>query len=136
MEHAPALAWLWFVPIIALSGLPPLSGFWAKMLLVKGALEDGHTILAAAILLTGLLTLYAMLSVWHMAVWRKAGDAVVFQPIPDNDKKLMLGSTAALAALSLWIGLFPETLAVLTHQIATMLTDPTIYVDTVTGGAI
>lgn len=134
MELAPRLAWLLLVPIIALSGLPPLSGFWGKMLLVKGALEEGHTVITSAILLASLLTLYTLLRLWHMVAWRKT--AVSIQPFPAINIKFMTVATAALAAISLWMGLFPDTVATLSHQIATMLLDPSIYVDSVTGGTV
>lgn len=136
LKHSPALAWLLFIPLISIAGLPPLSGFWSKMLLVKGGLEGGHYVLSAAMLLIGFLTLYAMLRIWHMVVWRDAPAASAYN-IPS--KQYMIYTTApamALALISLWIGILPETLATLSHQVATMLFDPSIYVDTVTGGTI
>jgi multicomponent Na+:H+ antiporter subunit D len=62
-----------------LAGIPPLSGFLAKFALLQAAAEDGGVgayILIAAMLLTSLLTLYAMTKVWARAFWRTPGDGL------------------------------------------------------------
>jgi multicomponent Na+:H+ antiporter subunit D len=70
---APVLAVLFFVPAMNLAGIPPFSGFLAKLALLQAAAADGRaaalTVLGAA-LLTSLLTLYAMAKVWSRAFWR------------------------------------------------------------------
>ena len=38
-KSAPLLAVLFLIPAFSLAGFPPLSGFWAKYLLVKASLE-------------------------------------------------------------------------------------------------
>jgi formate hydrogenlyase subunit 3/multisubunit Na+/H+ antiporter MnhD subunit len=35
-------ALLFFIPAFSLAGFPPLSGFWAKMILIRASLEAGH----------------------------------------------------------------------------------------------
>jgi len=75
---APILAVLFFLPAMNLAGIPPFSGFLAKLVLLQAAAADGHaaalTLLAAA-LLTSLLTLYAMAKVWSRAFWRDRDEA-------------------------------------------------------------
>src|SRR5690606_7484723 len=59
-RSAPLLAVLFLVPAFSLAGFPPLSGFWAKFVLVKAALEPGMWLVAFIALLTGLLTIFSM----------------------------------------------------------------------------
>ena len=39
----PGLALLFLVPAFSLAGIPPLSGFWGKLVLVKAGLDAGGT---------------------------------------------------------------------------------------------
>ena len=41
-RRRPALALLFLVPAFSLAGIPPLSGFWGKLVLVKAGLDSGH----------------------------------------------------------------------------------------------
>jgi multicomponent Na+:H+ antiporter subunit D len=70
---APVLAVLFFLPAMNLAGVPPFSGFLAKLGLLQAAAEDGRAsamVLLGAALVTSLLTLYAMAKVWSRAFWR------------------------------------------------------------------
>jgi multicomponent Na+:H+ antiporter subunit D len=40
------IALLFFIPAFSLAGFPPLSGFWAKMILIRASLDAGHYLLA------------------------------------------------------------------------------------------
>ncbi|MEL7489040.1 MAG: SDR family oxidoreductase, partial [Pseudomonadota bacterium] len=46
-KSAPLLAVLFLIPAFSLAGFPPLSGFWAKFILVKAALEASVRYIAA-----------------------------------------------------------------------------------------
>lgn len=71
---APFIGVLFFIPAMNLSGIPPLSGFIAKVGLLRGGIADGSWLsylLVAGGLMTSLLTLYAMAKVWNRAFWRE-----------------------------------------------------------------
>lgn len=71
---APVIGVLFFIPAMNLSGIPPLSGFVAKVGLLRAGIEDGSWlsyVLVAGGVLTSLLTLYAMAKVWNRAFWRE-----------------------------------------------------------------
>jgi len=76
---APALAVLFFVPAMNLSGIPPFSGFVAKVgLLSAGVPYDtglAYALVGAGVL-TSLLTLYAMAKAWNRAFWREPTEAL------------------------------------------------------------
>ncbi|WP_245641912.1 Na+/H+ antiporter subunit D [Nonomuraea candida] len=73
MRASPLLAVLFFVPAMNLSGIPPMSGFLGKLMLVQAGLARGGWLpvtLVAAGLVTSLLTLYAIAKTWGKAFWR------------------------------------------------------------------
>ena len=79
---APLLSVLFFVPAMNLGGIPPLSGFIGKAVLLQAGVQDGGPLAWAGVaagVLTSLLTLYAVAKVWGRAFWRPK-DA----PAPDD----------------------------------------------------
>jgi multicomponent Na+:H+ antiporter subunit D len=71
-QMQPAVAVLAMVPIFSLAGVPPLSGFLAKLGIVSAALESGSYWIAAAALVASLLTLLSMARLWDEAFWKPA----------------------------------------------------------------
>ena len=84
LQHlAPLLGVLYLLPALSLAGIPPLSGFLAKLGLLRAGVEDGGVlalVTVAAAVLTSLLTLYAMGRVWTEGFWGDVADVV-----PDAD---------------------------------------------------
>ena len=71
MYRNPLLAALFLIPALSLAGLPPLSGFWAKFLVIDATFRAGEHWLAGLALFVGLLTLYSMTKIWMEAFWKK-----------------------------------------------------------------
>jgi len=67
---AQALAVLFFVLGFAAAGLPPLSGFWPKVLLIEAALTEQQYIAVAALLVNGLLAMMVIGRAWSLMFWR------------------------------------------------------------------
>ncbi|QOY95422.1 Na+/H+ antiporter subunit D [Massilia sp. UMI-21] len=104
----PALAALFALGAAALVGIPPLSGFWAKLLVVREGFGQEHYLWMAFALLTGALTLLSMSKIWIEAFWKPA-------PAPEPAAPAVLAPRAwlasgALSLLALGIGLFPGPL--------------------------
>jgi multicomponent Na+:H+ antiporter subunit D len=131
-------ACLSLVLFFAASGLPPFSGFWPKVILVKAALDRGTWWLASTILLTGFLTTIVFGRVFLLAYWRpRATSASVTRSarIADIDWRAGL-PLALLTALIIGFGVFPQQLLRLTQLAAAGLLDPTAYLHSVfPGGA-
>ena len=75
---SPVLAVLFFVSAMNLSGIPPLSGFLAKIGLLHAGIEVGSPlawVLVVGGIVTSLLTLYALSKVWSQAFWRSLAEA-------------------------------------------------------------
>ena len=128
------VALLFFIPAFSLAGFPPLSGFWAKMILIRASIEDGEFILACVAAAVGLLTVYSMTKIWNEVFWKPRPnsdqhDLVDTKPI----SAWMLAPVIALAALTVFIGLSPEPLYQLARQAAQDLLEPAAYVYTVIG---
>jgi multicomponent Na+:H+ antiporter subunit D len=127
-------ALLFFIPAFSLAGFPPLSGFWAKMILIRASLDAGHFVLAGVAALVGLLTVYSMTKIWNEAFWKPKAAAA--SPPADGRSPVsawMLAPVAALAALTVLIGLAPEQLFQMARLAAEELLDPSAYVHSVLG---
>ncbi len=142
---APGFAALSLALFFAASGLPPLSGFWPKAMLVKSAIDIGAWWLAGAILFSGFLITIAFGRVFLLAYWRPAPEAVpvitetiALAPTPAGMFRLSaLAPILLLAALVVWFGIFPEQLIGWTRIAADGLLNPAAYLQSVfpEGGA-
>ncbi|MEQ8968381.1 MAG: Na+/H+ antiporter subunit D [Azospirillaceae bacterium] len=109
----PWLGVLFLIPALSLAGIPPLSGFWAKLLIVKASLDAEAWAMAAIALAVGLLTVFSMSKIWVEAFWKPhpGGDGDV-----DAGAGTVTGSGAAAPALAalVWpaIGLAAITVAI------------------------
>lgn len=133
----PFLGVLFLIPAFSLAGLPPLSGFWSKFMVIKASLDAGHIALAATGLIVGLLTLYSMIKIWNEAFW-KAEPAHAATPMRHwrNDRMtrlVMLTPIITLASITLTIGLFAEPFVDYSTRAADQLLDKSVYIDAVFG---
>jgi multicomponent Na+:H+ antiporter subunit D len=140
---APLVAILFFIPAMSLGGIPPLSGFFAKFAIVKAGLGGDTifggwaTLLSAVALAVGLLTLFSMTKIWAEVFWKPApeGHAPHCGHVPRAERWLLLAPVAALAALTLAIGFFPQFFFDFAVRSAEQLMRPEIYINAVLGGA-
>lgn len=124
---------LFLVPALSLAGLPPLSGFWAKFVVIKASLDAGHGVLAATGLVVGLLTLYSMLKIWNEAFWKAAPEGstrhadAAWQADPAL-RRAMLAPVVALAAVTLTIGFCSEPFVEFSLRAGVQLLDKSAYI--------
>jgi multicomponent Na+:H+ antiporter subunit D len=71
----PAVACLALVPLFSLAGVPPLSGFIAKLAVVAPMIAVGRYPLAAIALAVSLLTVVSLARVWGECFWKPAPSA-------------------------------------------------------------
>ncbi|MBE0504484.1 MAG: Na+/H+ antiporter subunit D [Desulfuromonadales bacterium] len=136
-RHQPLLAGLFLVAALALAGIPPLSGFWAKLALIWSGLESGnHYLVVAVALLVSLLTLFSMTKIWAAAFWKGAVvNGATDTPLPLSRRVYwqMAVPTALLTATTVLIGLWPEPLYALCMDAARQLLVPDAYIFAVLG---
>jgi multicomponent Na+:H+ antiporter subunit D len=138
VRTAPVIAALFLVPALSLVGIPPLSGFIAKFALVDAAAARSSYAVLAMSLVVSLLTLYSLMKVWIAVFWSPAREPVADARLSRPDEPLggpllMVAPTAALAALTLAIGLAAGPLYDLCLRAAQDLLDPSAYVTEVLG---
>ncbi|MFC4995535.1 Na+/H+ antiporter subunit D [Rubritalea tangerina] len=132
-KATPGLALLFFLPAFSLGGIPPLSGFWAKLGVIKAGLDTQHYWLVGCALFVGILTLYSMTKIWAEAFWKK-------QPPMSKEQRescseqlpmTMVIPCVGLAVLTVWISLNPQPLLELAQIASEQLADPQEYIDQV-----
>ena len=126
----PFVAVLAMIPLFSLAGVPPLSGFIAKLAVVRGALADDHYWVAAIALTASLLTVLSMARLWNGAFWKAAPSA---RPVASLNTA-MLVPVAALVCLSLGITVAAGPVFDLSLRAAEQLIDRTGYINAVLGG--
>jgi multicomponent Na+:H+ antiporter subunit D len=104
----PGLAVLFLVLALSVFGMPPFSGFWAKLFLLREIIAKGHTGWLVMALVASLFTLYAMGRVWIEAFWKDAPKP--HTPTPAPRLGLAWVAASAFAALTVAIGVAPEML--------------------------
>jgi multicomponent Na+:H+ antiporter subunit D len=129
-REAPWLAGLFLVAALSLAGIPPLSGFVAKLTLVRAGLEAGSYVIVAAALAVSLLTLYSMTKIWGEVFWKDAPWAPAGQTSPGALRVLPV---TLLAALTVAIGLGAGPAFALADRAAAQLLDRDAYVRAVLG---
>ena len=131
----PLLAFLFLLSAFSLGGMPPLTGFWGKFVLVRASVEVGHYLLAGLALAVGLLTLFSMAKIWTEAFWKPRPDeAEPALPAPGRTELiLLLTPIGALAGLILASGLWFEPILAFVLNAGEQLIDPSAYVRAVLG---
>ncbi|REK18425.1 MAG: Na+/H+ antiporter subunit D [Planctomycetota bacterium] len=105
-RESPWLALLFALPALALAGIPPLSGFVAKLEIVQAGLEADAYIAVATALAVSLLTLFSMSKIWNAVFWQPppASEPPPRRP-PAGERWLMECPTAVMAAFTVVVGL-------------------------------
>ncbi|MDA8370535.1 MAG: Na+/H+ antiporter subunit D [Nocardiopsaceae bacterium] len=137
---SPALALFFLLPAMSLAGLPPMSGFVAKVALFKAGIEAGGWLVYLGVVagvLTSLLTLMAIFRIWVRGFWGT--------PMPDmvearaqlrsGSSRAGLRFTTAMTGVMVGVGI---TVAVMAGPLtdiaftaARELLDPSAYIDAV-----
>jgi multicomponent Na+:H+ antiporter subunit D len=125
LRSHPWLAVLFLIPALSLAGLPPLSGFWAKFLVIDSSLSAGENWLAAVALVVGLLTLFSMSKIWMEAFWK---EAPVKRPTPRKVPAALIVPIVLLGAVTMTIGLFAQPFVTFAESAAAVLVDPATYI--------
>lgn len=131
----PYLAILFFIPAFSLAGLPPFSGFWAKLLILQAALANQHLILLVAALTASFLTLYSMLKIWGHAFWRAKGADDSRPSLAFSEKAILIIPILFLITMTLLISIFPNLLYQEAKLAMNQLVNPQDYIQAVLGVA-
>jgi len=137
-KERPMLAILFLIPALSLAGLPPLSGFFAKFIIIRAGIEAEAWVITFVALLVGLLTLYSMIKIWAEAFWKAVPEGVDTAALTgkkaDPGLVYMYIPIVLLAICTLLIGLYGQPVYELAQASADQLMNPQGYIDAVLGG--
>lgn len=141
MRREPALAIAFAVSALALVGIPPLSGFVAKLGLATAAVAQEHYLGAVVVVAVSLLTLTSMLKLWNAVFWQ---DAPAAEPAPGDGpghatgteertrlRPALVAPALLLAGLAVVLGIWAEPLLAASTAAAEGLVDTAAYVTAV-----
>lgn len=125
---------LFFVSAFTLAGLPPLSGFAGKYLVLKAGVDSNHVAISLVALFVGLITLFAMVKIWLEVFWKTAStkDISPTPPVKVKDQ-WMLSASIILAIAIVGMGVWAQPIINYCHSAAADILDPTKYVGYVLG---
>jgi len=162
---APVIAVLFFVLGFAVAGLPPLSGFWPKVLLIEASLNEQQYVAVAAIIVNGVFSLMVVGRAWSLMFWRPVVTAGMIaepetpqpreavapapkaaalsaaptppdaEPTPGHNPPALLLPVVVTAAAAIALGVWPAPLLDLSDMAAGNLLDPSAYIRAVFGSA-
>jgi multicomponent Na+:H+ antiporter subunit D len=132
----PALAALFLVSALSLAGVPPFSGFFAKLSLVQAGLALGQYSIVGVSLAVGMLTLFSMAKIWAEVFWKAppaapGGGGASMHLIPRGRLALLLTPVAVLALTAVLMGVLAESVLALVTRAADQLLDPAEYINRV-----
>ncbi len=133
----PVLAVMFLIPAFSLAGFPPLSGFWAKLILIKASLDLEEYLIAGVALVVGLLTIYSMTKIWIQAFWKPLpADGAPAGPAPLSgfERVALYTPIIVMCAVTVTIGIWVEPFFVFAERAAQELIEPAGYVAAVLGG--
>ena len=130
-KKMPVTAFLVSFTIIALLGVPPLSGFWAKFLIMQGVVGSGHYIVAAVVL--GATIIEAVYYLKFIAIMYDGFEIKDFSAKVTLNRLIpvfLFSAMTVLIALVNVTGIFNEVLL----KAAIEFTDVQAYITAVLGG--
>ncbi|MDQ0299790.1 multicomponent Na+:H+ antiporter subunit D [Salibacterium salarium] len=128
IKHHPRMGWMFFTATMALVGVPPLSGFVGKLMLIQGGIEAGQYGIIAVMMVTSLLILYSMIRIFLKGFY---GQIKLLKADQYGSSKGLLLPCAFLITVSALMGLGAESLYPFVESAAKTLLNPEIYIDAV-----
>lgn len=125
---------LFFIAAMSLVGLPPLSGFFGKMVIIREGFFEGQWYLGVIGLVTGAITLLSMLKIWSYGYWNPDQAPTVNKPeaVKASCKPAYFAITL-LVGFALFLGLGAEAIYKVAFRAGEQLENPEHYITAVLG---
>ncbi|WP_339282029.1 Na+/H+ antiporter subunit D [Paenibacillus sp. FSL H8-0282] len=128
IRRYPWTGWMFFVLTLALVGVPPLSGFAGKVMMVRSGFGENHVALALIALASSFVVLYSLIKVFQQVFW---GGEKREEQVKPLHYKAMMAPAAVLFAIVILMGVGAETVNGLVSQAGAVLADPALYINAV-----
>lgn len=128
IKEYPVVGWTFFVAAISLAGIPPLSGFAGKLVILQGAAEAQSYFGIFIVLASSLFVLYSVMKIFINGFW---GTPVENKKVPSRSLYTLLIPSMILVAVSLAFGLGLEKLLPYINQATETLMNPDLYIDAI-----
>lgn len=128
INRYPALGWTFFIATAALAGIPPLSGFAGKLMIVRSGFETENYIGAFVVLMSSLLVLFSVMRIFIRGFW---GTPRAYKNEDDAPVKWLLSVPAVLTAFAVLYGFGTEAIYPVISTAAETLANPEIYIKAV-----
>ncbi|VXA95185.1 proton transporter component of Na+/H+ antiporter [Exiguobacterium sp. 8H] len=125
----PLFGWTFFVAALSLAGIPPLSGFFGKLLIVSGGMDEGELFGPLLVLLSSLFVLYSVMKIFLNGFWGEA-KREYDGPLVPYTKRLIL-PVFLLLIIAVAYGFGAEAIHPYITQAIEPLVNPEIYIDAV-----
>jgi multicomponent Na+:H+ antiporter subunit D len=127
-KSQPAVACLALIPLFSLAGVPPSSGFIAKVAVLTPMLGGGQLLLAGVALGVSLLTVLSVARLWEQSFWR-AAPVLPSMTVPSPRLGAsIVGPIGFLVGLTIALTMLAGPVSALTMQAARQLLDRDAYV--------
>ncbi|MEE6282093.1 monovalent cation/H+ antiporter subunit D family protein [Georgenia sunbinii] len=155
-RRQPLVGFAFIGAALSLAGMPPFSGFVAKLSLLMGMAEAREWVAFAIAIVVSLITLMSMLKIWAGPFWGgnvpssagditgatsassassgssgSSGSSTVIAPI--RVRTALIAPALVLTGVTLFLGLAGQSLLALSGQAAAGLLDLTAYLEAVNG---
>jgi len=124
----PVLGWVYLIAAFGLAGIPPLSGFPGKLLIVQGGFEGPQFWGSIVVLATSLLVLLSVIRIFIYAFW---GEPVETVPLKKRSYYQMFIPAVILVGLTVILGVGAEMFMPFIKGAGEVLLNPSIYIDAV-----
>ncbi|MBW3111107.1 Na+/H+ antiporter subunit D [Bacillus sp. MCCB 382] len=128
IKEYPWLGWTFLVAAFSLAGIPPLSGFIGKLLILRGSFAAEAYVGAGVVLASSLLVLYSVIKIFLNGIW---GTPKEYKGASKGDARYLWMTSAILVVLAVCYGLGAEAMRPLFSQATEVLVNPELYIDAV-----
>jgi multicomponent Na+:H+ antiporter subunit D len=132
IKSYPLLGWMFFIAVLALAGVPPLSGFVGKLLIIQGGFEEGAYVGSLIVLFSSLLVLFSVMKIFINGFW---GEPNGYKVKSSSEPMFLLLSPIILVVIAVFYGVCSEFILPYISQATDTLTNPRIYIEAVLRGS-
>lgn len=136
LKDYPKFSFIAAIVLFSLVGIPPLSGFWPKILLFRESFREENYPLIFALIIASFVTLFVIARMWSEIFWKDSPKEITedidqFKTETTSNKIALILPIVGLAAVSLFIGLNANSFFKLAERAAYEMKNPDIYIRTV-----